>query len=364
MAKNLNSLIKDNLLFKDPTKLREVVYYDLETIIKEIYKTNKEYIEKNINNILNIYPNLETFNTWFISFLINNNYNPRILLSYINNNPHIQVSSYYLSILILSNKYLKISEVSKYISLVTNTNPHLLTTKKQFKKEHIDTLVIDKVINENIDIIAKELLTNNKNISDTYQYLSFIKELIKELIQEEKVKLSDIIPLTKGSSCYPYKIGDKVLKIGTQRKTFYISDNSRFLKPLYRKDLELPDNNKLYIEITEYVDTSNITKEDVFKIYQELRDENLFWLDPKPENLGRLLKDNKVYFNDIQKVDINSTSYKTQTNTILPAGELVLLDNEYIYTESEIIKLNLLSVIKNNKYERKYQEQKKNKVTK
>ena len=38
--------------------------------------------------------------------------------------------------------------------------------------------------------------------------------------------------------------------------------------------------------------------------------------------------------------------------------------DKHFFTEEELIKLNLLKVIKNNKYERRYQESKKNKVIK
>ena len=373
MNKDINKLLKDNLLFKDPSKLRKIVYYNLEIIIKEIYKINKTYIEENTNNILNIYPETEVFNTWFVSFLIDNKYNPDILLSYLSNNPHIKVSNYYLSLLILSGKYIKDSSVSIYLPYLTKDNPKLLATKQSFLKEKIDTRVIDKVINENIDLLATEMIISinsvakdsSNSVKNLYlKELPFIKQLIKELTKSTQINLSDIIPLTKGANNVPYKIGDKVLKIGSSRRTFNINDNKRFLKPLYRKDIKLDDKNILYLEITQYVDTNNITNEDVYQIYQELREQNIYWLDPKPENLGRLTKENRIYYPGITSVDILSTGYKTKDDTILPPGELIILDNDYIFTEEELIKLNLLKVIKNNKYERRYQENKKNKVIK
>lgn len=373
MNKDINKLLKDNLLFKNPSKLRKIVYYDLETVIKEIYKINKTYIEENTNNILNIYPEIEVFNTWFVSFLIDNKYNPDILLSYLSNNPHIKVSNYYLSLLILSGKYIKDSSVSIYLPYLIKDNPKLLTAKQSFLKEKIDTRVIDKVINENIDLLVAEMIISvnsvakdsSNSVKKLYlKELPFIKQLIKELTKSTQINLSDIIPLTKGANNVPYKIGDKVLKIGCSRRTFNINDNKRFLKPLYRKDIKLDDKNILYLEITQYVDTNNITNEDVYQIYQELREQNIYWLDPKPENLGRLTKENRIYYPGITSVDILSTGYKTKDDTILPPGELIILDNDYIFTEEELIKLNLLKVIKNNKYERRYQESKKNKVIK
>ena len=114
-------------------------------------------------------------------------------------------------------------------------------------------------------------------------------------------------------------------------------NNKRFLKPLYRS--EILDNDKksflFCIEITEYVDTSNITKDDVYMIYKELREKGLVWSDCKESNLGRLIKDNRVYFNDIDYVSKKATGYDCDNSEVLKKGDLVIVDTDFIYDEEE-----------------------------
>ena len=61
-----------------------------------------------------------------------------------------------------------------------------------------------------------------------------------------------------------------MLKIGRRREVFTKKNNKRFLQPLYREEiLDKDELNFLFcIEITERVDTTNITKEDEYLILQ------------------------------------------------------------------------------------------------
>ena len=110
-------------------------------------------------------------------------------------------------------------------------------------------------------------------------------------------------------------------------------DNHRFfLKPLLRKELYSKDNECLCcLEIVEKINTNNISKEDVYYIYKNLRDDGLIWLDTYKANVGRLIRDNDIYFDGIDKVSINSTGYNNDNDEVLNKGDLVLVDNEYIY---------------------------------
>ena len=113
---------------------------------------------------------------------------------------------------------------------------------------------------------------------------------------------------------------------------------------MYRDEiLDKDDKDFLFcIEITEFVDTKNITKEDVYFIYKELRGCGFVWTDCKEDNIGRLLKDNKVYFKGIDKVDKNATGYINDNIEILKKGDLVIIDNDYIYNEEDFFNNNHL----------------------
>ena len=91
----------------------------------------------------------------------------------------------------------------------------------------------------------------------------------------------------------------------------------------------------LCVEITEKVDTENVTHDDLYDIYTELRDEGLIWVDCHLSNLERLIQDNTIYYEGIEKVDINATGYLTDNEEVLKKGDIVIIDNDYIFTEEE-----------------------------
>ena len=113
----------------------------------------------------------------------------------------------------------------------------------------------------------------------------------------------------------------------------------------------------LTIEVTEFVNTHGITEEDTYSIYKELRDEGLIWTDPRTDNMGRLNKKNKIHFEDIDTVSDEMQNYYFNKKEILDEGNLVILDNDYIYPE------NYSDIKYGNEYyyslfEKRYQEEK------
>lgn len=66
---------------------------------------------------------------------------------------------------------------------------------------------------------------------------------------------------------------------------------------MLRKKIDI-DNQVFYIEVVEKVDTSNkdITEEDMYNLYKNVRDLGLMWNDVAIRNVGRLLKDNSIHW--------------------------------------------------------------------
>ena len=52
----------------------------------------------------------------------------------------------------------------------------------------------------------------------------------------------------------------------------------------------------IFFEVIEKVDTNinDITKEEIYKLYKNIREIGLIWTDVKIDNVGRLIKDNKI----------------------------------------------------------------------
>ena len=248
--------------------------------------------------------------------------------------------------------------IIKNINYFMRNNPSILSFKKIIKDSKIDTKLVDDFINGNPYIIITEITDNNVDYLKEEKIYDFFKILIDELLKNENKKYSDIEYINEGGYSKVYGIGSKVFKIGEGRATFNIKNNKRYLKPLYRTIIK-SSYKDFCIEITEKVDTSNITDEDVYFMYKELRDEGILWLDATRSNLGRLLRDNKIYFNGIDFVDKESTGYTTDSFEILPKGSLVLLDSDRLYEADKYFETRDYNLfLATTPYERRYKKEK------
>ena len=87
------------------------------------------------------------------------------------------------------------------------------------------------------------------------------------------------------------------------------------------------------------MDTEHNVNINLYELYKELRYKKLIWTDCHKCNVGILLKDNKVYYKDIDYIDKNATGYTSENKEILKKGDVVILDNDYIFTEEEFQRL-------------------------
>lgn len=212
---------------------------------------------------------------------------------------------------------------------------------------------IEDDIQKRYSDILKIVLKDHRDICEDEDRLKAIEKIIKELAEHEKVKkLSDIKMVGKGQYSYCLKIGEYVFKIGICDvcTDIEIPYDPRILQPIIRRPIPYGCNTKCertFIEISNYVDmdwakglTEEEKEEEVYKIYKEMRERGIICEDIKPENIGRLLKLNKVNYDidgkELEVVDegIGMKDVPKQKE-ILPAGELVIIDmNGYIYKET------------------------------
>lgn len=340
-------LIVDNDLFfaNEKTIFRKLNISGLFECLELMYNFNNDYVKSHFTNIFN-YGNSLLFYKKCLDFLMNNGVNANSIINLLDaNNVAVDYNNFTVAML---EKTHNASLIMNNIDYFLINNHKLLEFKKilvsfDYKLKYNEE--INDYIDTNPDLIIREIAIFNDIISvdviEKEKYTSFLKQLIEEILQNEKLNYHDIEYLDKGCYSKVYKIGDKVLKIGNKRKKFNIPFNKRFLKPLYRQNISSLDGKKTLfcIEITECVDTNDITDDDVYKVYKELRDEGLIWTDCKRSNLGRLKKDNKIYFDGITSVSKNSTGYLDDNDEILKKGELVIIDNDYIFPETEFFDL-------------------------
>lgn len=157
--------------------------------------------------------------------------------------------------------------------------------------------------------------------------------------------------MTGGSYSAVYEIGSKILKIGKAACTYKVpKNNKRFLQSLFR--FQFPFTNQqdyeddFRIEIMEKCDTkSNITDDELYELWEDIRRDGMIWTDISKSNVGRLLRDNKIYFNGIENVYKPNLGFEENNDVeVLKKGELVLIDLDYVYSiDSDFVQNSIFS---------------------
>ena len=341
-----NIVVKYNLFFSNIKYFSRNYKYDILLSYSDyFYSYDKSYVEDNIFSLLEYYKS-EIDYIKLIRFCKEKNIDVDNLFKHIEKNNLLLEDNILLSILLFNYKDVTINNIDTIINhSIKLLDLKFILNQYGFSKDKID--MVNQIIINNKKLVSEEILSSAVGMRDLKD--DIIKDTVsiitEELMHNENINYEDINILSKsGAYSIAYKIGDKVLKIGKKREVFTKINNKRFLQPLYRDEiLDKDDKDFLFcIEITEFVDTKNITKEDVYFIYKELRGCGFVWTDCKEDNIGRLLKDNKVYFKGIDKVDKNATGYINDNIEILKKGDLVIIDNDYIYNEEDFFNNNHL----------------------
>lgn len=237
---------------------------------------------------------------------------------------------------------------------------------------------INETINSNQDKICKDILLRSLSkrnvqdditIKDLNDYSLTLQILFREILKSEGKKFCDVEMIGEGGFSQIFKVGDKVIKVGAPRKTYNIPNHRRIIQPLARVNLTNQYQESIgTIEVTDEVDTSRgalskITKEDLYRIYKELRDDGIIWTDPKINNLGILKRKNVPTIRGKHfQVSPISAGFINELKEIKPLnkGDIVIVDTDYLYLQGQKdISYN------NNPYidyfEKRYQEEKRKK---
>ncbi len=188
--------------------------------------------------------------------------------------------------------------------------------------------------------------------------------LIDEILEYEKLDYIDIDILQSGSFSGAFQIGSKVFKCSNRRETYSIPYHPRILQPLIRVDLSTltPGIEKSgFLSVTEFVDTNTpISLEELYQVYKEFRHDGYIWGDVKKENVGILMRANTKYWDRDLGDHLGIVKDESVPEKILDQGEIVVLDDDYIYYENDpdIILIGELT----DQFENRYQEERKNTV--
>ena len=235
--------------------------------------------------------------------------------------------------------------------------PYTEEEYKSYLDEHPDSVYFE-LITDAIQTIAP--VSGTLDESENYEFgttlhaarmfeiADILIMMLKEICEYDDTKPSDL--LTKSGAISSVIITNtKVIKMGYGRATTSFPDNPYIVAPLFRKFIEL-DGAKCFVEITEKVQTlkpDEVSKEELYSLYKELRDLGLVWTDASSRNVGRLLKDNVVHWDKkIANDDDALTLNLRRDNKVLKAGDLVILDADFIYEERDpAIRDNMVSYL-------------------
>lgn len=293
--------------------------------IKFLYNYNKNYILKNKTRLFDVYPLIAKD---YIKFLCSINVDTDEIIKYLKEK-NIVVDYNNIVELLINNKNLIINNLDYFID-----NNHKLLELKEILDTNLITSNIDDVIDNNPNYVIEEMIINKTNLTiedlKGENILNYIKEVIDSVLKYENKSYHDIKKIGAGNFSDVYKIGNKVIKIGKQRKKFNVENSKLFLQPIYRSSIKSGKDSRqlLCIEITDLIDTKNVNYENLYQVYKTLRNLGYIWVDCRMNNIGRILKDSKVSFNNKKSTEI------------LKVGDIVILDSDYIYSEEEFSKLD------------------------
>lgn len=341
---NYNKLKENNI--DTYSIINRITKYSNDKLISYIDKLIPVIDDFTLRNILDkIKDNEEVMNYIIDKYLINSTISIKLTSFLLKNNLYID------------------KVYQNFDNIISNNIKDLYELKKQGTLNEEASTKISKIVQNNeeylnntIEDILKEIYGEKFNSKDFKVGIDTIKIIIKELCQNENKTYGDIEYLGKGTFSYVLAVGDKVLKIGIKRYTDSFPNNPYIITPLLRESIKINKENKIFLEVTERVDTkTEVTTEELYQLYKKIRALGLVWTDVAKRNVGRLKKDNIVHWNTPLYPTDEALELKKYINASqLKKGDLIILDADHIY---EGYKYNLT----NKEFEDRYQEELKEK---
>ena len=208
--------------------------------------------------------------------------------------------------------------------------------------------LIKKYLSKNCNFKYEDLFFSDKQKEE---FEAFFKIIVDELSSyARKKELDDEIKfISYGKTSLIYEIGDKIIKVGKPRRCNYIPYCEYLLQPIINRNFSF-DGYPIHIEITQKVKVLKNVKNTAYsknKLYTEIVNQlerNLLSIglcckDLHPGNVGILIKDNKINYDEIgfDVVDDRVSSIESNNNSrILDKGNFVIIDLDSIYIQDII----------------------------
>lgn len=232
-------------------------------------------------------------------------------------------------------------------------------------------------IYSDIDVANKKDLSLEEIMGQTFSYIKdadiswAVTKAASELLEDQGLTPDKMEVYGSGNYSKSIKVGEYIFKVGEDRSTPDVPQDERLIQPLIRRKLVGKDDETIFIELQDLVDkdwykglSEEEIKEELYKIYAEVRDRGHRWTDVRKENVGRLLKPNDGEYNiNGQKLKSFNTAIGYQENkrkneqpVVLQAGELVIIDTDFFYKEDVPYSYSNVSI--HRELEERYQREK------
>lgn len=206
--------------------------------------------------------------------------------------------------------------------------------------------------------------------------------VIEELMDVQDVQLEDIKTMKPGSYSDVYKVGEYVVKIGSDRITKILPEHESILPSLLRFEIneDKQDTVAAFVEVQPYVKSfddifieDELQEIEIYNVYKKLRDKGIYWGDVAKRNLGYIEKKIEVpselfeEYKDELKKDPNIKVYHSEKPFVSPKVskdidcEFFVLDTDFLYQirNDEEIEDLLSPSFRSGEYEILYQKEKK-----
>lgn len=275
---------------------------------------------------------------------------------------------FYKSVAMVNHEEKYIDKLIKYdeLDFIINHIAEIFRGKHSLNEKVLDYLksyedLIFGDTKEHIEMVITKCLSSYYIRKDDEE-LKKLHKLLVSVAEEENTSLFSIRKFQYGAYSTVYRINDKVIKIG-YRECESIPNCSEILLPDFKGKI-----GSDYIEITDYAPTlDDADLEELYTIYQNLRNQGLIWLDPRSDNVARLSEKTANIQNQKRKgihtldIDFNPAYHMKE----LQAGDLVIIDLDHIVFQEDQDTINaikrdldesLLDRIES--FEKRYQEEK------
>lgn len=209
-------------------------------------------------------------------------------------------------------------------------------------------------------LLGKQLsyICTKEQMNELFSVLSL---LVDEILNEEGLNYTDIKRLPQGAYSDVIEIGSKVVKVGGKRFCYDLPNCPYLLQPLIRVNLENISSIRGTLEVEERVEMSlDISTSEVYSLYENLRQCGIIWLDAKESNIGRLLKDNCLFYNKNLSRDMENRGLYGRNKIILSKGDCVVVDLDHLFLEDEVYQnpdlYHIFQTSNSSYYEMLYQE--------